>query len=100
MRAYSLDLRRHVVQAIQAGTGKAHAAEVFGISVRTINRYLKRLADTDMLAAKPIPDRRARFRRSTTPTWRLSSAHMTMRRWPNSAPCGPKATACRSVQPR
>jgi len=57
MRAYSLDLRRHLVQAIQSGTNKVHAAAVFGVSVRTIDRYVKQLAETDTLAAKPIPGR-------------------------------------------
>jgi transposase len=57
MRDYSLDLRRHLVQAIQSGTSKAHAAEVFGVSVRTIGRSLKHLAETDRLKAKPIPGR-------------------------------------------
>lgn len=58
MRAYSLDLRSHLIDAVRAGTSKADAAHIFGVSVRTINRYLKQLAETDRLEAKPLPGRR------------------------------------------
>jgi transposase len=57
MRAYSLDLRRHLVQAVQLGISKAEAAHVFGVSVRTVDRYLKQRAESGALAAKPIPGR-------------------------------------------
>lgn len=57
MRAYSLDLRTHLIDAVQAGVSKPDAARIFGVSVRTINRYLTHLAATDSLAAKPIPGR-------------------------------------------
>lgn len=58
MRASSLDLRSHLVQAIRSGLSKADAARIFGVSVRTINRSLKQLAETESLAAKPLPGRR------------------------------------------
>ncbi|MGH7511239.1 MAG: helix-turn-helix domain-containing protein [Gemmatimonadales bacterium] len=57
MRAYSLDLRTHLVQAVRSGISKAEAADVFGVSVRTVDRYLKQLAESGALAAKPIPGR-------------------------------------------
>lgn len=57
MHADSLDLRRHLVDAIRSGTSKRQAADVFGVSVRTVNRYLKQLNETGTLAAKPLPGR-------------------------------------------
>lgn len=53
MRAYSLDLRQQVLKAVDAGIAKPEVARVFGISVRTINRYRQQ----DVLAATPIPGR-------------------------------------------
>ncbi len=38
MRAYSLDLRTHLIQAVDSGLNKAEAARVFGVSLRTLNR--------------------------------------------------------------
>lgn len=58
MRAYSLDLRRHLVAAVATGLAKAEVAAVFGVSVRTIDRYLRQRDQTGDLAAKPIPGRR------------------------------------------
>ncbi len=60
MRAYSLDLRQHLIDAVQAGTDKAEVARIFGVSRRTINRYVKQLAATESLAAKPLPGRERR----------------------------------------
>lgn len=57
MRAYSLDLRQHLIDALDTGMDKAEVARIFGISRRTINRYLKQVAETDSLAAKPLPGR-------------------------------------------
>ena len=58
MRAYSLDLRTHVLRAVDAGVSKAEAARVFGISVRTIDRYLQRRRETGEVAAIPSPGQR------------------------------------------
>lgn len=57
MRAYSLDLRQHLIDAVHGGTDKAEAARIFGVSRRTINRYLKQVADRESLAAKRLPGR-------------------------------------------
>lgn len=67
MRAYSLDLRQHLLDAICAGTSKRQAAEVFGVSVRTVNRYLKQLSETGQLAAKPLPGRVRQIRPAQHP---------------------------------
>ena len=57
MRAYSVDLRTHLLQAVAAGGSKAEAARVFGVSVRTLDRYLRQRALTGQVAPKPIPGR-------------------------------------------
>jgi transposase len=58
MRAYSVDLREHVVAAVQAGRRRMEVAEVFGISLRTVERYLRQQQQTGALAPKPVPGRR------------------------------------------
>lgn len=49
---YSTDLRLKVLQAIDAGMGKAHASRSFNISRNTIGLWLKRRAETGSVAAK------------------------------------------------
>ncbi len=58
MRAYSVDLREHVVAAVQAGRRRVEVAEVFGISLRTVERYLQRQHRTGDLRPTPVPGRR------------------------------------------
>jgi transposase len=51
VRAYSMDLRERVVAAVDAGLSQAQAAERFGVSLRTVERYLARRRATGSLAA-------------------------------------------------
>jgi len=51
MRAYSMDLRERVVAAVDAGLPQGQAAERFGVSLRTVERYLARRRVTGSLAA-------------------------------------------------
>jgi transposase len=39
MKAYSEDLRRKIVSAIERGMPKAQAARTFGVGISTIKRY-------------------------------------------------------------
>jgi transposase len=57
MRAYSTDLRTHLLQATGQGTPKAEAVQLFGVSVRTINRYLVLRRRTGDAQPAPIPGR-------------------------------------------
>ncbi len=50
-RAYSMDLRERVVAAVDAGLTQSQAAERFGVSLRTVERYLARRRATGSLAA-------------------------------------------------
>src|SRR5688500_20267932 len=51
VRAYSMDLRERIVAAVDAGLNQAQAAERFGVSLRTVERYLARRRATGSLAA-------------------------------------------------
>ncbi len=51
VRAYSTDLRARVVAAVDAGLTQAQTAERFGVSLRTVERYLARRRATGSLAA-------------------------------------------------
>src|SRR3954467_4451474 len=51
MRAYSMDLRERIVAAVDAGLTQAQAAERFGVSLRTVERYLSRRRRSGSLAA-------------------------------------------------
>jgi transposase len=57
MRAYSLDLRRRVVAAFEAGTPWPEVVRLFGVSRATLNRYRKRLRDGASLAPGHSPGR-------------------------------------------
>src|SRR3954470_2159598 len=50
VRAYSMDLRERIVAAVDAGLNQAQAAERFGVSLRTVERYLARRRATGGLA--------------------------------------------------
>src|ERR671911_2987771 len=50
VRAYSMDLRERIVAAVDAGLTQAQAAARFGVSLRTVERYLARRRATGGLA--------------------------------------------------
>jgi transposase len=51
VRAYSMDLRERIVAAVDAGLTQSQAAARFGVSLRTVERYLARRRATGSLAA-------------------------------------------------
>jgi transposase len=55
MRAYSKDLRSKVLEAVDRGMPRKEVAEVFGVSVPSIKRWLKRRRETGNVDPKPIP---------------------------------------------
>jgi transposase len=57
MNAYSLDLRLKVLKAIDRGIPRTEVVETFGISMPTLERYLRRRRQTGDLAPKPSPGR-------------------------------------------
>lgn len=57
MRAYSYDLRTHLLRAIDQGTPKPEAARIFGVSTRTIERYQQRRRETGDVQPRRIAGR-------------------------------------------
>ena len=52
MRAYSKDLRVKVLDAVGRGMPRAEVARIFGISLPSIKRWLKRRRETGEVGAK------------------------------------------------
>ncbi|MDP9352503.1 MAG: helix-turn-helix domain-containing protein, partial [Chloroflexota bacterium] len=63
MKTYSVDLRQRIVEAVERGVPRSQVAEVFGVSLATIKRYLRRKRQTGDLTPKPRPGRPPLIRR-------------------------------------
>ena len=57
MRAYSEDLRRKIVAAIERGMPKAQVARTFDVSLSSVKRYARRVRQGDSLTPKKSPGR-------------------------------------------
>jgi transposase len=57
MRAYSQDLRQHVLRAVDDGQFRAEIIDRFQVSRATIKRYVKQMRETGMVLPRPIPGR-------------------------------------------
>ena len=57
MKAYSVDLRRRIVDAVAAGRSKSDVAQLFSVSVPTINRYLRLDREDGSLEPRSSPGR-------------------------------------------
>jgi transposase len=60
MKPYSKDLRLKVLAALDRGMPRAEAAEVFGVSVPSIKRWLRLRRRTGDVSPKPAREPRAR----------------------------------------
>ena len=60
MKAYSYDLRRRVLRAVDQERPRAEIVSTFAISLATLKRYLKRQRETGDVRAKSIPGRPAK----------------------------------------
>src|SRR4028119_736456 len=83
VRAYSMDLRERVVAAVDAGLTQSQAAARFGVSLRTVERYLARRRATGSPAATAPPPRRGARRRpaaARVAAWRRPVARDLARR--------------------
>jgi len=63
MKAYSIDLRQRVVNAVDEGTPRQQVTEMFQVSMPTLERYLRQRRETGSLAPKLSPGRPRRIRR-------------------------------------
>ena len=57
MKAYSKDMREHVLRAVDQGYPRAEIVRMVGVSLATIKRYLKQRRETGDLSPKAIPGR-------------------------------------------
>src|SRR5512142_947474 len=57
MKAYSVDLRAKVLQAVDQGHPREQIIKLLGVSRATIKRYLKQRRETGTVAPKAIPGR-------------------------------------------
>ena len=60
MRAYSKDLRLKMFDAVDRGTPRKEVARIFGISLPSIKRWLKRRRQTGGVEPSPVPGPPAR----------------------------------------
>lgn len=57
MKAYSEDLRKRVVDAVEQGYPRTELIKMLGVSLATIKRYLKQYREMGHIKAKRIPGR-------------------------------------------
>jgi transposase len=55
MKAYSKDLRRKIVDAIERGMSKAQAARTFGVGISTLKRYATKAQKGEPLEPSKAP---------------------------------------------
>src|SRR5215210_6088768 len=60
MKTYSLDLRERALAAVDRGMPRKEAVGVFGVSLATLKRWLKRRGQTGSAAPKRRPGMRRR----------------------------------------
>jgi transposase len=58
MRAYSMDLRKRVLAAVDRGTPRKEIVRTLGVSEPTIRRYLRLRREMGSVAPKPPPAKR------------------------------------------
>ena len=61
MKAYSEDLRRKIVEALDRGTNKSQAARLFGVSLSSVKRYAKMAREGRPLASRKAPGKRSKI---------------------------------------
>ena len=61
MNAYSKDLRLKVLFAVERGVPRREVAQMLGISISTISRYVKLKASGKEIAPKPSPGRTSKI---------------------------------------
>ena len=66
MNAYSEDLRKKIVEALERGTTKSEAARAFGVSRSSVKRYAKLAREGLSLAPKKRPGSKPKMDQSAT----------------------------------
>src|SRR5215203_707892 len=66
MKAYSLDLRKKIVESVTKGVSKSQTAPRFGVDRATVKRYCKRLDKCGTLAPMQVYSRGLRGARRSS----------------------------------
>jgi transposase len=61
MKAYSVDLRKKIVESVRRGISKSETARRFGVNRSTVKRYVKRLDEGGTLAPERRPGKRPKL---------------------------------------
>ncbi len=61
MSAYSLDLRKKIIESVKKGVPKAETARRFGIDRATVKRYCKQLDERGTLEPRKAPGKRPKL---------------------------------------
>ncbi len=61
MNAYSEDLRKKIVEAVERGMPKVEAARTFGVGISSVKRYVATYRDGRSLAPKKRPGSRPKL---------------------------------------
>jgi transposase len=56
MNAYSEDLRKKIVEAVERGMPKIQAAKTFGVGISSVKRYASKVERGESLAPTKVPD--------------------------------------------
>ena len=66
MRAYSVDLRRKIVKAVQRGMAKAQAARAFGVGISSVKRYVNLAQEGESLVPRKPPGKERKLDQGAT----------------------------------
>ena len=61
MRAYSVDLRKKIVDAVLRGRPKAEVARIFGVGISSVKRYMKIAEEERPLDPKKAPGKKRKL---------------------------------------
>jgi transposase len=61
MKAYSVDLRRKIVDAVLSGGPKGQVAHSFGVGISTVKRYVSKAQKGESLAPNRPPGKRRKL---------------------------------------
>jgi hypothetical protein len=85
MDAYSEDLRKKIVEAVERGMPKAVATRLFGVGISSVKRYVATAKAGRSLAPKKRPAPSRRWTRPPGGSWRLTSRNVRRPRCPKGA---------------
>jgi transposase len=66
MKAYSVDLRQKIVDAVLGGRPKARVARSFGVGISTVKRYVSKAQKGESLAPKRPPGKKRQLDEAAT----------------------------------